>query len=160
MLQSEFYERTGVTLTSDEYAEVEHLYNNVKMNKDEFCKQWLKLRNNKLFNEVAEGLLRRERELVEKVNKMYADINSLKSEYCEYRIEQAAELEQAQRRADERITDFAKRVVIANGDDACMLKEVERVVEEEFGYPFVIKSKHEAGIPLSNEEISYMVGKL
>lgn len=52
MMQSEFYEWTKVTLSIEQYEEVEHLYNIVKMDKDEFCKQWLKLRNNKLFRDV------------------------------------------------------------------------------------------------------------
>ena len=52
MLQSEFFERTKVSLTNEDYAEVEHIYTSVQMDKDEFCKLWLKNRDNKIIAEL------------------------------------------------------------------------------------------------------------
>ena len=41
MLQQEFEERTGLTLTAEEYSEVENLYYNLgNMTKDEFCAEF------------------------------------------------------------------------------------------------------------------------
>lgn len=42
MLISEFIERTGFEPTADEYAEIENEYIGCDIDKDKFCKQWLK----------------------------------------------------------------------------------------------------------------------
>lgn len=42
MTQKEFTERTGLKLSADSYKEVEECYMNTDLNKDEFCKLWMK----------------------------------------------------------------------------------------------------------------------
>ena len=73
MLQSEFYDRTGVTLTTEEYGEVENIYNRVQMNKDEFCKLWMKCRDNKIIKELVQTCMGYEKKCaaLEKVEKEF-----------------------------------------------------------------------------------------
>lgn len=40
MTQKEFTERTGYTPTSEKYAEIENMYMNTNLDKDEFCDMW------------------------------------------------------------------------------------------------------------------------
>ena len=42
MTQKEFEERTGLKLTADNYTEVETCYMNTDLDKDAFCKLWMK----------------------------------------------------------------------------------------------------------------------
>ena len=56
MLQSEFFERTGVNLTGEEYKEVERIYDSVQMDKNEFCELWLKNRDNKIIAELMDTI--------------------------------------------------------------------------------------------------------
>ena len=44
MTQKEFEERTGLKLTADNYIEVETCYMNTDLDKDAFCKLWMKKR--------------------------------------------------------------------------------------------------------------------
>lgn len=41
MLQSEFYERTGVVLSGDDFWAVNAAYNRSPLTKDEFCDKWM-----------------------------------------------------------------------------------------------------------------------
>lgn len=43
MTQQEFFQRTGVQLSSDEYWTINEQYNESSLNKDEYCKLWMKL---------------------------------------------------------------------------------------------------------------------
>lgn len=153
MLQSEFFERTKLSLTVEEYKRVEAIYVNVKMDKDEFCKQWMKLKANPLISEIAEAMIENDEILRESMAK---------------RQQLEAELEEQKKHGEESIgnlrqsmvvekLEFAKRIVRANEEGDLRVYDV---IEEEYGIVFIIKTKHEAGIPLSEDEINYMVGKL
>lgn len=155
MLPSEFYERTKVNLTGEEYADVERLYDIVQMDKDQFCAEWAMIKDFQLIKEIAEGVKglvaehdRREKELSDK--------------FVATQKKAVAIEKDGEKRAKElnlRFEEFAKRIVRANAQDERELL-IQDVIEEELGYHFIIKTKFEAGIPLSNEEIAYMVGKL
>ena len=80
MLQSEFYERTHITLTGEEYADVEFLYMNVEMNKDEFCKQWLKNRSNKLFQQISDVYVKDMKRKNDDVDRLYEENQMLKAQ--------------------------------------------------------------------------------
>lgn len=43
MLQKEFEDRTGVTVTTDEYLAIDTVYMASDLDKDEFCKMWCKM---------------------------------------------------------------------------------------------------------------------
>ena len=153
MLQSEFFERTKVNLTGEDYADVEKLYNSVRMDKDAFCKHWLKLRNNQLFIELAEAFRkadtfgRLQNDELKRTNKEMAEKEELHKQQLD-----------EQRKSDfAHIDELVKSIIIANEESNA---KVYDTIEEEYGIGFIIKTKHENGIPLSEEEINYMVGKL
>lgn len=153
MLQSEFFERTKLSLTVEEYKRVEAIYVNVKMDKDEFCKQWMKLKANPLISEIAEAMIENDeilRESMAKRQQLEAELEEQKK----YGEESIGNLRQSM--AVEKM-EFAKRIVRANEEGELRVYDV---IEEEYGIGFIIKTKHEAGIPLSEDEINYMVGKL
>lgn len=159
MLQSEFYERTHITLTGEEYADVECLYNAVKMNKDEFCKHWVSEKKNPLFKELADAYRSEfNRHLID-VKQLTDMLNSLKEDFNAYTKQSKQEYDTLSKNAEARLTDFARRIVRSNAQDERELL-VQDVVEEDFGFDFIIKTKFEAGLTLSNDEIAYMVGKL
>ncbi|MBR1525106.1 MAG: hypothetical protein IJ640_13530 [Prevotella sp.] len=155
MLQSEFYELTKVTLDGERYKKVEAVYNEVEMLKPEFCAEWKKLRENKLMGEVETAIYKLSNQLAEKER----EIARLKEE----RKEAEKSWKEAMAKKGEEVlgmmANFAKRIIRANSSEGSELR-VYDVVEEEYGIGFIIKAKHEAGIPLSEDEIKYMVGKL
>ena len=157
MLQSEFFERTKVSLTGEEYADVECLYNAVKMDKDEFCKRWVSEKKNPLFKELAEAYCHEYRMHIADVSQLQANSKSLREDFEKFKKLKKEEAENEFLKNDHRYTELAKRIIRANTDSDM---RVEEVIEEEFGYGFIIKAKREAGIALSDEEIDYMVGKL
>lgn len=157
MMQSEFFERTHITLTAEEYADVECLYNAVKMDKDKFCKHWVSERKNPLFKELAEAYCHEYRMHVADTSQMHATCESLRKESDEYRASMEKVLENTAKKCAEDMESFAQQIVLANEEGDLRVYDV---VEEEYGIGFIIKTKHEAGIPLSEEEIRYMVGKL
>ena len=55
MLQKEFEERIGRSVTEQEYVEANAMYENAgDMDKDEFCREWLKIGNARLVKCLAE----------------------------------------------------------------------------------------------------------
>lgn len=157
MLPSEFTERTKVTLTGEQYADVEFLYMNIEMDKDEFCKQWLKNRSNKLFQQVSSAYVKDMKRKNDDVNRLYEENKLLKAQLEEKDRVREEMLTEQSKKHGLALTDFTKRVVLANEESK---EKVYDMVEEECGIGFIIKAKHEAGLPLSEEEIKYMVGKL
>ena len=157
MLQSEFFERTHITLTGEEYADVECLYNAVKMNKDEFCKRWVSEKKNPLFKELAEAFIIEESKYRDDVASLSRISESLRKEFDEFKKSKQKEIDNIQSFHSTLRDEFGKRIVRANCEGEL---RVEEVIEEEFGYGFLIKAKREAGIPLSDKEIDYMVGLL
>ena len=157
MLQSEFFERTHITLTADEYADVECLYNAVKMDKDEFCKNWVSERENPLFKELAEAYCHEYRMHLADVNQLQATCESLHKDFDQLKAGRDAEIDNIINVHNNAHNEFAKRIIRANCEGDL---RVEDVIEEEFGIGFIIRTKREAGIPLSDSEIDYMVSKL
>ena len=153
MLQSEFYDRTKVQLDSEQYAKVEAVYNAVKMDKDEFCAEWKKLSKSKLMGEIEDSMRAREQEYGEKLN----EIRELKKQLDEQRRYYEGVVLKGGQKWAETMMEFAQRIVRANEDGDLRVYDV---VEEQYGIGFIIKTKHEAGIPISEAEINYMVGKL
>ena len=159
MLQSEFFERTHITLTSEEYADVERLYNSVKMNKDEFCKHWVAEKKNPLFKELADAYRNEFDKHLSDVRQLTDMLNSLKEDFNAYKKQATEAYNTLSKTETKKHIEFAKRIVRSNAQDERELL-VQDVVEEEFGFDFIIKTKFEAGLTLSNDEIAYMVGKL
>lgn len=163
MLQSEFFERTHITLTGEEYADVECLYNAVKMDKDKFCKCWVSEKKNPLFKELAEAFCHEYRIHLSDIHQMLAngkcyneEINRLKGQLAEKDRIREEMLNEVSKRNGEHLTDFAKKIILSGVED----ENLYDIIEEECGIKFIILVKREAGIPLSESEIDYMVGKL
>lgn len=58
MTKQEFTERTGLTVTNDEYVKIEELYYNAdNMQKDQFCELYKQIHDNELFQILSGKLL-------------------------------------------------------------------------------------------------------
>ena len=67
MLQKEFEERIGRSVTEQEYLEANAMYENAgDMDKDEFCREWLKIGNSRLVKCLAEKTYQQHKALEEK----------------------------------------------------------------------------------------------
>ena len=67
MLQKEFEERIGRSVTEQEYIEANAMYENAgDMDKDEFCREWLKIGNSRLVKCLAEKTYQQHKALQEK----------------------------------------------------------------------------------------------
>lgn len=67
MTKQEFTERTGLTVTNDEYVKIEELYYSAdNMQKDQFCELYKQIHGNELF-QILSGKLLTSR----KANKIY-----------------------------------------------------------------------------------------
>lgn len=67
MLQKEFEERIGRSVTEQEYIEANAMYENAgDMDKDEFCREWLKIGNSRLVKCLAEKTYQQHKALEEK----------------------------------------------------------------------------------------------
>ena len=67
MLQKEFEERIGRSVTEQEYLEANAMYENAgDMDKDEFCREWLKIGNSRLVKCLAEKIYQQHKALQEK----------------------------------------------------------------------------------------------
>lgn len=152
MTQQEFTERTKITISGDKYEEVQAIYANVKMDKDDFCAEWKKLRNNPLLDETGEAMLRISRENAEKDS----EIRQLKALLEQQKQQNKMNIEALGKQAAEIMEEFAKKMILCqyNAD------EVRNIIEEEFGLPFIIKEKRAAHIALNEDEIDYLVSKL
>lgn len=67
MLQKEFEERIGRSVTEQEYIEANAMYENAgDMDKDEFCREWLKIGNSRLVKCLAEKTYQQHKAIQEK----------------------------------------------------------------------------------------------
>lgn len=67
MLQKEFEERIGRSVTEQEYLEANAMYENAgDMDKDEFCREWLKIGSCRLVTCLAEKTYQQHKALQEK----------------------------------------------------------------------------------------------
>lgn len=152
MLQSEFYDRTHIKLSGDEYADVENIYNNVMMNKDDFCKHWVEERGKPLFKELAEAFLKQAKELLQAQTDLGTIEHKYKSEIESIKNEHESILSTK----EEEHKSFGRKIISNFEDDAC----IYNVCEEEFGLDFIIKVKLENNMDLEEHERKHLIGKL
>lgn len=62
MMQSEFQERVQMQVSPAEYAAIEAVYNESDLNKDDFCKLWVKMNQTRVNKAKAEARARAEKE--------------------------------------------------------------------------------------------------
>ena len=67
MLQKEFEDRIGRSVSEQEYLDANYMYENAgDMDKDEFCREWLKIGNSSLVKCLAEKIYQQHKALQEK----------------------------------------------------------------------------------------------
>lgn len=141
MLQSEFYDRTHVTLSAEEYGKVENIYNRLQMDKDEFCQLWLKNRDNKIIAELMTYIMGNEKKLYD-LEKRSEGFDKL--------------LQKVQKENEERIQEFGRKIISNFEDDT----RIYDACEEEFGLDFICKVKLENNMDLESHEREHLVKKL
>ncbi|MBQ9655945.1 MAG: hypothetical protein IJV38_07980 [Prevotella sp.] len=141
MLQSEFYDRTHVSLSAEEYGKVENIYNRLQMDKDEFCQLWLKNRDNKIIAELMTYIMGNEKKLYD-LEKRSEGFDKL--------------LQKVQKENEERIQEFGRKIISNFEDDT----RIYDVCEEEFGLDFICKVKLENNMDLDSHEREHLVKKL
>lgn len=91
MTQKEFENRTGMTLSADEYAGIEAVYMAAgEMDKDVFCAEWKKIGGSRLVMELF-GEVMRQRGEIERLKGDEQESRKLLSEAAEYLIEKSSE---------------------------------------------------------------------
>ena len=154
MLQSEFFERTGENVTGDVYAKIENIYNNVSVDKDVFCAGWKKYKNDEFVADLMDAILtlanhaENERNLAAK----------FESEIARMKQQHENECKSISDSCTNQSKEFAKKIIRQYDNQS--LNNIYNVIEEEYGFAFIIKSKREMGITLTDKEIDYLVSKL
>jgi hypothetical protein len=105
MNKQEFSERTGFTPTIDEYMSIEKMYMaSGEMDKDEFCKEFMKFGNSRLVSELFRTLCVEEGKYEERCNEI-DDLHKQKSEMVDFLIDRA------QAFSDKELLDKASEMV-------------------------------------------------
>lgn len=151
MLPSEFYDRTGVNLTGEDYAEVEKIYNAVEMNKDDFCELWLGIRENQLFKELWKAYRYSDEHIQNLLSDKKTLEETLKAEQNAFN-KRVRELN-ASYKSDKEV--FARKILIeAIGAEN---KAILDMVEEEFGFDFIVQVKLEENLPLLEADRTFLI---
>ena len=154
MLLSEFIERTGVNLTGIEYAEIEKIYNESSLDKDAFCAGWKRTRNDDFVQDCFEVI----RTLLNRVELETNIGKQLDAEIDRLKVEHENECKAISDSCTKQAQEFAKKIIRQIDNNS--LNNIGNVIEEEFGYAFIIKAKREMGIQLSEKEIDYLISKI
>ena len=155
MLPEEFYKLTGVNLTGEEYAKVEQVYTSCQMEKAEFCKIWKENHENEGVSKLIGELMNTINKFEEDIRMLKDDNKSLTEEVEGMKAQYSAEMDNEQLMHRNQMEDFANKIIKAGEYD--FPEEIYDAIEEEFGIQFIIRSKWEQSIELTDEEIGYMV---
>ena len=154
MLLSEFIDRTGVNLNGIEYAEIEKIYVESSLDKDAWCEGWKRTRNDAFVQDcfdIIRTLLNRV-ELETNIGKQLdAEIDRMKTAH-------EKELKTLSESCTEQSQEFAKRIIRHLSSE--LPYTIWQEIEQEYGFGFIIKSKREMGIALSEQEIDYLISKI
>ena len=93
MLQNEFYQRTGISLSEEEFNHVNAIYMaaDLRTDKDQFCKDWKKHHDSTLLHDFYNQTTNLKDQLQQKNNELY--------ELAIFILEQAEECSSAELRA-------------------------------------------------------------
>ena len=156
MLHTEFYERTKVHLTADQYAEVEKIYNACEMDKDLFCRVWLEIKDNELVYRLCSELTAKVDKLELENSDFQKDQKELVSEIEKLKSYHEKDLLKQSNIFNSRLNDFGRKIVENLGSD----QKIYDAVEEEFGLDFIIKIKLENDFDLEQHERDYIIKAL
>ncbi|MBQ7439813.1 MAG: hypothetical protein IJV28_07580 [Paludibacteraceae bacterium] len=138
MTQKEFEERTGLKVSADYFANVEKVYMAAgDMDKDLFCKEWMKCRSSQL---VAE---------------LYRETERLK----ELLKERNAELEAAERKEEKTRYSFAD-FLLEQAERDCSKYALYNEAVELVGHAHIIRRKMELDLTLWDDDKSYILENL
>lgn len=98
MMRSEFIERTGFELTAAEYEQIEQEYMGTDIDKDQFCKQWVK----------QGGIQRISRQRVRRIEELEAEVQQREKEYDELDSAHCAQIKAMQERYEQKISEMDK----------------------------------------------------
>ena len=85
MTQQEFFNRTGVEVSNDEFWAINEMYNNCEVDKDEFCKFWCKMNPARVNNAKIERKWKEREESYKNVlQKWYEKWNRNNQKFNEY----------------------------------------------------------------------------
>ena len=153
MLPQEFYERTKLNLTGEEYAEVEALYNIVPdIDKDEFCKLWMKLKDNLLIQALGKGVLN----AIRKSDEFQQEIARKKVQIDQLSEAHKKEMQKIGEQYNVHMKDFGRKMIVNMNDSIHLYDNIT----EEFGYDFLLRVKLEENIDLDSKEREYLAKKL
>lgn len=152
MLPSEFFERTGVDLTGEDYAKVEKIYESVQMNKDDFCRLWLENRDNQIINELMVTIsgLETDNQALKKANEILASNEKVMKDEYERNLDVATNTFQ------DNMFRLAHKILADLGDESRLYD----IIEEEFSLDFIIKWKLKENYDLLPHEREHLLKKL
>lgn len=141
MLQKEFEERIGRSVTEQEYLEANAMYENAgDMNKDEFCREWLKIGSCRLVKCLAEKTYK-QREALHEMELLLKESREIWSDAADAILE----IEQG----------------ILNGETTEHITELlDRKAWRLIGAKEVVMRKIKMGMDLSENDKNYINGHL
>ena len=90
MRQSEFETRVHMNVTAEEYSHIEEVYMNSDLDKDEFCKMWVKMNKTRVENAKVERMIKQKEEAYrDALHKFYTktnDSNEFQTPICYVKI--------------------------------------------------------------------------
>ena len=122
MMKSEFIERTGFEPTADEYEQIEQEYMGTDIDKDLFCKQWVK----------NGGIQRLSRMRARRIEELEAEVKQRDKEYTELdqiRVESIIKEQERQKTLKAEISNLQAEIMrleIKAGEQMNRAEEAER----------------------------------
>lgn len=90
MTQQEFTQRTNVQVSNTEFDAIHEVYMNSDLNKDEFCKMWVKMNKTRVQNAKMERMIKQKEEAYrDTLHKFYTktnDSNEFQTPICYVKI--------------------------------------------------------------------------
>ena len=100
MMRSEFIERTGFEPTAAEYEQIEQEYMGTDIDKDQFCKQWVK----------QGGIQRISRQRVRRIEELEAEVQQRTKVYVELDAARCTQINAMQERYEQKISGMEEIV--------------------------------------------------
>lgn len=100
MMRSEFIERTGFEPTAAEYEQIEQEYMGTDIDKDQFCKQWVK----------QGGIQRISRQRVRRIEELEAEVQQRTREYDELDSARCTQIKAMQDRYEQKISGMEETI--------------------------------------------------
>ena len=90
MTQQEFFNRTNVKVNEDEFWAINAMYNYCEVDKDEFCKMWVKMNKTRVQNAKVDRMIKAKDEAYrDALHKFYTknnDVNEFMTPICYVKI--------------------------------------------------------------------------